>query len=232
MFSRLKKIRVILILLVISLTIVPLAEAKTPEERINESISKIKEMTEQEDTEAMAEVAQRAKGIAIFPSVTKAGLVIGGQYGEGLLLRRNAETGTWYGPSFVQIAGMSWGLQIGAQSTALVLVINNEDGIEFFMKGDQFKLGANVGVSAGPVGRQGEAATDVQFESSIYSYSMSKGLYAGLTLEGAEISVDENANQVYWGKPMPPEEALKKRANDSRIVPLTKEIEELMALAN
>jgi lipid-binding SYLF domain-containing protein len=178
----------------------------------------------------MAYVLNRAKGVAIFPSVVKAGLVIGGQYGEGLLLKRDSGN-SWYGPSFVNIAGASWGLQIGAQSVALVLVITNDRGMEQFMKGDQFKLGGDIAIAAGPVGRQGSAATDINLKASIYSYSMSKGLFAGITLEGSEVEVDENANTVYWGTATSPEKALSRKASSSKIKQLTGEIEKLMRLS-
>jgi len=205
------------------------AAAKTPQERIDESVKVIREMMGQEDAGAMAHVLNNAKGVAIFPSVVKAGFILGGKYGEGLILRRNSSTGKWYGPSFVNIVGASWGLQIGAQSIALVLVVNNERGMDPFLRGDSFKLGGDVAVVAGPVGRRGEAATDINLKASIYSYSMSKGLFAGLSLEGAGMKVDENANQVYWGKPTSPEKAMDTRASKKAIVRLTQELERLMA---
>jgi len=205
------------------------ATAKTPQERIDGAVKVIREMSEQEDAGAMADVLNNAKGVVIFPSVVKAGFILGGKYGEGLILKKDVSTGRWYGPSFVNIVGASWGLQIGAQAIALVLVINNERGMEPFIAGDSFKLGGDIGVAAGPVGRRGEAATDIKLKASIYSYSMSKGLFAGLSLEGAGMNVDENANQVYWGKATSPREALKKRASRQSILKLTREIEKLMA---
>ena len=192
-------------------------QAKTPGERISGSVKIRREMSEQEDAESMASVLKRAKGVAIFPSVVKAGFVLGGKYGEGLVLRRNPSTGKWYGPSFVNIVGASWGLQIGAQSIALVLVVNNERGMEAFTSGSDIKLGGDVAVVAGPVGRRGEAATDIHLKASMYSYSMSKGLFAGMSLEGAGLNVDESANQVYWGAVMSPKAALDKSATDKKI---------------
>jgi lipid-binding SYLF domain-containing protein len=230
MFSNIKKLLLIILAVMTVMTVISTAEAKTPEERIHGAVSIIKEMATQEDAESMAYVLNRAKGVAIFPSVVKAGLVIGGQYGEGLLLKRDSGN-SWYGPSFVNIAGASWGLQIGAQSVALVLVITNDRGMEQFMKGDQFKLGGDIAIAAGPVGRQGSAATDINLKASIYSYSMSKGLFAGITLEGSEVEVDENANTVYWGTATSPEKALSRKASSSKIKQLTGEIEKLMRLS-
>lgn len=230
MFSNIKKLLLIILAVMTVMTVISTAEAKTPEERIHGAVSIIKEMATQKDAESMAYVLNRAKGVAIFPSVVKAGLVIGGQYGEGLLLKRDSGN-SWYGPSFVNIAGASWGLQIGAQSVALVLVITNDRGMEQFMKGDQFKLGGDIAIAAGPVGRQGSAATDINLKASIYSYSMSKGLFAGITLEGSEVEVDENANTVYWGTATSPKKALSRKASSSKIKQLTGEIEKLMRLS-
>ena len=105
------------------------ARANTVEGRIQESIKALKEMSTQEDAGTMGDLLAQAKGVVIFPSVIKAGIVFGGQYGEGLVLRRDPATKAWYGPSFVTMAGASWGLQIGAQSIALVLVITNDQNL-------------------------------------------------------------------------------------------------------
>ena len=230
MFSNIKKLLLIILTVMTVMTVISTAEAKTPEQRIAGAVSIIKEMAAQEDAETMAYMLNRAKGVAIFPSVVKAGLVIGGQYGQGLLLKRDAGN-SWYGPSFVNIAGASWGLQIGAQSVALVLVITNDRGMEQFVKGDQFKLGGDIAIAAGPVGRQGSAATDINLKASIYSYSMTKGLFAGITLEGSQIEVDENANTVYWRTPTSPEKALSRKASSAKIKQLTSEIEKIMRLS-
>lgn len=230
MFLKIKKLLLIILAVMTVMVVIAPAGAKTPEERIDGAVKIIKEMAAQEDAESMAYVLNRAKGVAIFPSVVKAGLVIGGQYGEGLLLKRDAGN-SWYGPSFVNIAGASWGLQIGAQSVALVLVITNDRGMEQFVKGDQFKLGGDIAIAAGPVGRQGSAATDINLKASIYSYSMTKGLFAGITLEGSQIEVDENANTVYWETPTSPEKALSRKASSAKIKQLTSEIEKIMRLS-
>lgn len=225
-------IQLLIICIITTLAMTGVADAKTPQERISGSVKILREMSEQQDAGSMADVLKRAKGVAIFPSVVKAGFVLGGKYGEGLVLRRNPSTGKWYGPSFVNIVGASWGLQIGAQSIALVLVVNNERGMEAFTSGSDIKLGGDVAVVAGPVGRRGEAATDIHLKASMYSYSMSKGLFAGMSLEGAGLNVDENANQVYWGAVMSPKAALKKSATDKRVTSLIGELKRLIAKAD
>lgn len=205
-------------------------EASAPAGRIEDSIRILREMARQKDAETMGELLEQAKGVAVFPSVIKAGLVFGGQYGEGLVLRRDPATKKWYGPSFATIAGASWGLQIGAQSIALVLVITNDRGLDGF-KGNNVKLGGDLAVAAGPVGRRGELGTDYRLRASMYSYSMTKGLFAGLSLEGAAITVDRNANQVYWGTAVTAAQALNKSASGPRVKPLLAEIERIIRTA-
>ncbi|HCA40435.1 MAG TPA: hypothetical protein DEP01_02280 [Aminobacterium sp.] len=203
------------------------ALAKTPEQRISGAVKLLHEMQEQSDVGTMADLLEQAKGVAIFPSVIKAGFVFGGKYGEGLVLRRDTASGRWYGPSFATIAGASWGLQIGAESIGLVLVITNERGLEGF-KGNNFKLGGDIGVAAGPVGRRGELGTDIKLKASIYSYSIAKGLFAGMSLEGAAVNVDDNANHVYWGKTITAAQALDRRASSAKIQPLIQALNKLI----
>jgi lipid-binding SYLF domain-containing protein len=206
------------------------SECSTPDGRLQDSISVLREMSKQIDAETMGELLEQAKGVAVFPSVIKAGLVFGAQYGEGLVLRRDPVTKKWYGPSFATVAGASWGLQVGAQSIALVLVITNDRGLEGF-KGNNVKLGGDLAVAAGPVGRRGELGTDYRLKASIYSYSMTKGLFAGISLEGAAIAVDKNANQVYWGAPVSPSQAFNKSASGPKVRPLLAEIERIIRTA-
>lgn len=202
------------------------AWAAGPNQLISESVKTLKEMSLQKDAGTMGDLLSRAKGVVIFPSVAKAGLVFAGTYGEGLVLKRDG-SGRWYGPSFVKIIGASWGLQIGAQSIALVLVITNDRGLEGFMA-DNVKLDGALGVAAGPVGRRGELGTDLNLKASIYSYSMTKGLFAGISLEGAAINVDTTANNEYWKTTMPARKALSRKASDSRIRALTTQIDRVI----
>ena len=195
------------------------ASALTPRQRVDSSTKVVQEMTAQGDVETMADLVKNSHGVVIIPSLYKAAIGLGGSYGEGLVLRHNPSTGRWYGPSFMNITGLSYGLQIGAQSTALLLVITNKRGMEHFY-GDTVKLGANVDIAAGPVGRSAGAATDVNLKASIYSYSMSKGLFAGVSLGGSVMSTDEKANASYWGSNSNSKTILGKRATRSSILPL------------
>lgn len=206
------------------------AQEKAHERRIRLSAELVRDMAAQDDAASMADVIKSGKGIAIFPAVTKAGLMIGGQVGEGLVLLRNPN-GTWKGPSFMSLSGASIGIQIGAQSVGLVLVITNEDGLRAFTGGNSFKLGADVAIAAGPVGRDTSAATDSRAKASIYSYSMSKGLFAGMTFEGSVLNQNRDANRAYWGRDMSAQAALKKPANDKRIKELVNSLNALVKKA-
>lgn len=203
------------------------AWAAGPTKLIGESTKVLKEMSLQKDAGTMGDLLSKAKGVVVFPSVVKAGLVFGGTYGEGLVLKRDG-SGRWYGPSFVKIAGASWGLQIGAQSIALVLVITNDRGLEGFM-GNNMKLDGDLAVAAGPVGRRGELGTDINLKASIYSYSMTKGLFAGISLEGAAVNVDTTSNNEYWKTTMSAKNALAKRASDARIRSVTAELDRIIS---
>ena len=181
-----------------------------PLEILRDSIDVLNEMMGSPDAEAFAYLLKNAKGIAIFPSVYKVGLVFGVEYGEGFLLKRDEKTGEWFGPLFLKLAGGSWGYQVGIKSTSLLLVVMNEKGIEGFMK-DNFTLGGDVSVSAGPLGRDISANVDYRLKASIYSYSLSKGFFLGLSLEGAYISIDEENNFSYYKVPLTAEEILTTR---------------------
>ena len=195
---------------------------------IVDSIDVLREMAKQNDVSDMARVIQGAEAVAFVPSMVKAGLIIGGEYGEGLILRKQG--GKWYGPSYYNLGGGSLGLQIGAQKISYVLIVNNKAGVEAFMR-SRTKLGADAAVAAGPMGRRGEAATDAQLKASIYSYSMTKGLFAGVSLDGSVISVSVKRNKEYWERSISADNALKQPATDKRILPLIKEIENIVKKA-
>jgi lipid-binding SYLF domain-containing protein len=137
-----------------------------------------------------------AQGVAIVPGVIKAGFVIGGRHGRGVLVTRTPD-GLWDRPEFVSLSGGSIGWQAGVQSTDVVLVFKTKRGLER-MKHGKLTLGADVAIAAGPVGRQAEAATDGRLEAEIYSYSRSRGLFAGLSLEGGVLLLDPAATAAYY----------------------------------
>ncbi|HXH72196.1 MAG TPA: lipid-binding SYLF domain-containing protein [Mariprofundaceae bacterium] len=151
------------------------------------------------------DLLKNAKAIAIFPGVVKAGFILGGKYGRGVLIRHVGNS--WSAPAFFSIGAGSIGWQIGASSTDLVLLIRSERGLESFMK-NEFSLGADASIAAGPVGRDASAATDVALKAEILSYSRSRGLFAGLSLEGAKINILDDYAKAYYGKKLTPRQIL------------------------
>jgi lipid-binding SYLF domain-containing protein len=141
---------------------------------------------------------KNAQGVMIIPGVIKVGFVIGGRYGTGILTVRD-DKGNWSDPVFIKIAGGSLGWQIGAESTDLILVFKTKKSVNGILKG-KFTLGADASVAAGPVGRSAEGATDVTLKSEIYSYSRSRGLFAGISLDGAALMIDADADASFYGK--------------------------------
>jgi lipid-binding SYLF domain-containing protein len=142
---------------------------------------------------------REAKGVAIIPHVVKAGFVVGGRFGRGVIVVRQPD-GTWSHPLFIALAGGSIGSQVGVQSTDLVLIFKTGPGLDRIVRGQgKLTLGGDVAVAAGPVGRQAEADTDALLRAEIYSYSRSRGLFAGISLEGAALLVDGPANAAFYG---------------------------------
>jgi lipid-binding SYLF domain-containing protein len=139
-----------------------------------------------------------AHGIAVIPGVIKVGLVVGGQYGRGVLVVRG-KGGAWSNPVFITLMSGSIGWQIGAESTDFVLVFKSPRSIEGIMKG-KYTLGADAAVAAGPVGRLAKAATDIELKAEIYSYSRSRGLFAGISLEGSSLQIDDKSTAAYYEK--------------------------------
>ena len=139
----------------------------------------------------------KAEGIAIFPSTVRAGFIVGGMRGRGILSAKT-QTG-WSAPAFLTLTGGSFGLQIGGQAADLILVINDRRGLEKLVS-NQFKLGADVAVAAGPVGRDAQAATDLQLRAQILSYSRARGLFAGVTVNGSTVRQDRDANERFYGR--------------------------------
>jgi len=139
-----------------------------------------------------------AQGIAIIPGVIKVGLFVGGQYGRGVLLVRG-KGGAWSNPVCITVKSGSIGWQIGAESTDCGMVFKTPWSSEGIMKG-QDTLGAEAAAGAGPVGRSVKASTDIELKAEIYSYSRSRGLFAGVSLEGSSLQIDDKSNAAYYEK--------------------------------
>jgi lipid-binding SYLF domain-containing protein len=149
------------------------------------------------DHEIPRSLLERARGIVVVPNVMKAALGLGGRWGRGLAVQRTADGG-WSAPAYVTLGGASYGFQIGAQSTDLVLVFTGDDGLKALID-DRLKLGADVSIAAGPVGRNVELGTNLSMDSAILSYSRTEGLFAGAALEGAVLEFDVDRNHEIYG---------------------------------
>lgn len=198
-------------------------------ERLTSSLSILKELSNIPDSGAFVELLRQSEGIAIYPSLFKVGFVIGGQYGEGVVFKRDIATGKWYGPVFVKLTGLSLGAQIGVQNVGLVLVLMNEKAVNSFIS-SSVTLGGNVSVSAGPLGRSLSADTDYKLQASIYSYSVSKGFFAGLSLQGSIVQVDTDANKQYYESDISPTEALKNEPRSKEAVEIVDYLNSLIYL--
>ena len=147
------------------------------------------------DEELPRDLVQQCSGLAIFPGMLKGAFFVGGSYGKGVVLRH--QDGQWSGPAFISIGAGSLGIQFGGQSVDLILVVMGEEAMNFFLS-SKFKLGADVAVAAGPVGAQASAASEITLKGGIYSYSRSKGVFIGVSLEGAGLASKEEFNEAYY----------------------------------
>src|SRR4030095_1907758 len=162
------------------------------------------------------ELMARAHGIAVIPHVVKGAFGIGGQWGKGWMSQRS-EKGRGSQPAFIEIGGGSFGFQIGVQASDIVLVFTDKSGIKGLLKG-KVKLGADASATAGPVGRKAEVGTDVLLRSGVLAYSRSRGLFAGVSLDGSVISMDDAANRKVYGKDVTGEQILLSNSVRSNLI--------------
>ena len=146
------------------------------------------------------EVLEHAKCVAVVPHLLKGGFVIGAENGRGVATCRTADG--WSAPAFFSITGGSWGLQIGVEGVDLVLIIQNDKGMQQLI-GSGFELGADASAAAGPVGRHASADTNWKLETEVLTYSRAKGLFAGVTLNGASIRRDDDSTEAIYGRDVP-----------------------------
>ncbi|MBC7362783.1 MAG: lipid-binding SYLF domain-containing protein [Candidatus Aminicenantes bacterium] len=189
---------VFIFVLLINLSLADEPASRPGEERVERAIEVIKDLASLKDEGIPPKLLEKAQGLAIIPGVVKAAWGIGGQYGRGIVLIKK-EDGRWSNPLFIQLIGGSFGWQIGVQKADLVLVFKNRRGVENIAS-NKITLGADMSVSAGPVGRSAEASTDIEMEAEIYSYSKSKGLFAGVAIKGGTLRVDKEANAAFYGQ--------------------------------
>lgn len=167
--------------------------------KVQEATINVKQFMQSPDAGTPRWLLQRCKAIAIFPNMVKAGFVIGGKYGTGVVLVKKAD-GTWTPPAFFLMGGLNVGFQIGAEAVDLFMVIMTDKGLQGILK-NQVKFGVDASVAAGPVGRTADASlSGASFSADIYSYSRSQGAFAGATVGGAGIEFDAKSSQAYYGQ--------------------------------
>jgi lipid-binding SYLF domain-containing protein len=193
--------RISLIAIVLSLSVASVAFAQPADSsesaRLRQAVTIFNEIMSAEDKSIPQAILGKAEGIAIFPNTIKGGFVVGGMRGRGVISARTASG--WSAPAFMTLTGGSIGLQIGGQAADLILVIMQRRGLESLVR-NQFKLGADAAVAAGPVGRDAQASTDLQLRAEILSYSRARGLFAGVTINGSTLRADRDANERFYGK--------------------------------
>jgi lipid-binding SYLF domain-containing protein len=181
-------------------------------ERARNAITVLDEIMSMPEQSIPQRMLRDAHAIAVIPSVVKASFVVGGRHGKGLISVRRSD-GIWSHPSYIKLTGGSVGFQAGVQSTDVVLVFRTQRGVDSIVNG-KFTLGADAAVAAGPVGRTATASTDGQLKAEIYSYSRSRGLFAGVALDGAVLSIDHHANETVYGRNTTPRAAFEGRIDN------------------
>jgi lipid-binding SYLF domain-containing protein len=195
-------------LTVLTVSMAPRLSAQRNEAaRVEDAIQVFQELSAVREKGIPAYMMKRAYAVAILPRVTKAALVVGGQFGKGILAVKN-EDGSWGDPLFISFRGGSIGWQIGVQSIDLVLFFMTKKSVDGVLRGS-FTLGVDVAVAAGALGRQAGAETDTNLSAEIYSYSRSRGLFAGVTLAGAHLETDLDADTSYYGRAVRPEDIMR-----------------------
>ncbi|MEE4185380.1 MAG: lipid-binding SYLF domain-containing protein, partial [Gammaproteobacteria bacterium] len=182
------------------------AAATSPAERISDATNVLSDFTKIPEQGIPGSILSEAYGVAVIPGMAKLGAVIGGRFGKGILVVRK-EDGSWSNPAFISLGGGSIGWQFGAQSSDLILVFRSPRSVERIADGT-FTLGGDASIAAGPVGRSSMAATDQRLKAEIFSYSRSRGLFAGIALDGSWLRMDEQANADYYGVALSPSQIL------------------------
>lgn len=190
----------VLVLSLFALVFVNQILAESAAGRIESASSVLTEIMSAPDKGIPEEILSSAKCVAVVPSLLKGGFVFGGAHGKGMATCRTADG--WSAPAPFTITGGSFGLQIGVQGVDLVMLIMNEKGMQALLA-SKFKLGADASAAAGPVGRHAEASTDWKMRAEVLTYSRARGLFAGVTINGAAIHQDEDATRELYGRLVP-----------------------------
>lgn len=172
-------------------------------DRLDAASTVIKEIMAAPDKGVPEEILRSAQCVAVVPSLLKGGFVVGASYGKGVATCRTPEApAKWSAPAFFIVEGGSFGLQIGGQAVDLVMIVMNERGMRALLS-SKFKLGADASVAAGPVGRHAEGMTDWKMRAQVLTYSRARGVFAGITLNGAAVRTDEDSVRALYGRRVP-----------------------------
>jgi lipid-binding SYLF domain-containing protein len=199
-------------LLVVLSSATPL-HAETAAERLAESATILKEVMQAPDKGIPTDLLKKAQCVVIVPGLKKAGLIVGGKYGRGFLVCRHAAKDAWGAPAALRIEGGSFGFQIGASETDVIMLLMDERSVKGILS-SQFTLGGDADVAAGPVGRSTTAQTDATMNAKILSYSRSRGVFAGIALTGATIRQDLDENNEMYGRKLTTKEVV-----DGKVAP-------------
>src|SRR5579863_2069214 len=182
----------------LALPFLVLAQEETPDKRLSRSAETLHQISSARDSSIPVKLLERAQCIVVVPNMKKAAFLVGGEYGRGFAMCR--VPGSWSAPAPVRLTGGSLGLQLGADSTDIVLLVMNEKGLERLLS-DKFSLGVDVNVAAGPVGRDANADTDALLKAEILAWSRSRGAFAGVALSGTAVERDRAEAMHLYGRP-------------------------------
>lgn len=180
----------------------------TKEARLQRAASVVTEIMGTPEKAIPQDLLAKAVCVGVIPSELKFALGVGGNFGRGALVCRRGGNGRWGAPAMFTLGGGSFGLQLGGQATDVVFIVMNPRGAQKLVQ-SSVKLGADASAAAGPVGRKAEGATDIQLHAEILSYSRSRGLFAGVSLEGAVLKQDDDGNKRLYGRSVVPKEILR-----------------------
>ncbi len=223
-----KCIIMLILVMVFTLFITSFVQAQLTNEevKIDRCMAVLVEMASRKDQAgAFSQLLSRAEGIVIYPRLVNIGLGWGAMFGDGIVLRKDRSTQEWYGPAFIELKTASVGLQFGIQEVSLVLLLMDDKALAAF-KSTDFEIGADISIAPGPLGDS--LQTDIDFNDSIYTYSYSKGLYAGFALKGSMIHADVKANKRFYEESITCETILNnKKVNNEFALKLVQMIEQI-----
>jgi lipid-binding SYLF domain-containing protein len=187
-------------------------------DRLDTATEVLRDMTHEDDKGIPQDLLSKAKCVVVVPNMKKAGFIFGAKYGRGFASCRRASGMGWSAPAAMRIEGGSFGLQIGGSESDVIVLVMNDGGMRHLLE-DKFTLGGDASVAAGPVGRDSSATTDAQMHAEMLSWSRSRGIFAGLTLEGATLRPDHDADKELYGREFSNREIL---AGDAKAPPAAK----------